>query len=85
MPRIRHRVQITHDGPYGKIVVDGTDISDAVRAVTTEGSFGNVAKVTLDLDVIDVTTLDAKDTEVYIPEATAAALVALGWTPPDDG
>lgn len=64
----------------GLIAVDGKDLSRAVRSFTVECEAGFVPTLRLELLVHDVST--AAEANVYIPEDTAAALVALGWSPP---
>ncbi|MFI1030747.1 hypothetical protein [Streptomyces sp. NPDC020951] len=66
------------------VEIDGQDVSDAVRGFTLRGETGHVHQLTLDLFLTTGGEIDG-NTEVHIPAATAALLVDLGWTPPDDG
>ncbi|MGW1324802.1 hypothetical protein ACWD64_19945 [Streptomyces antibioticus] len=66
------------------VKIDGQDVTEAVRGFTLKGEAGHVPQVTLDVFLTEGGTVDA-DAAVHIPAATAALLVALGWTPPDDG
>jgi hypothetical protein len=68
----------------GTVEVDGHDISDAVRGFTLSGEVGHRPRLGLELCVY-TSEADGDDVQVHIPDDTAAALVALGWTPPDDG
>ncbi|MFE2021313.1 hypothetical protein ACFW9O_25025 [Streptomyces sp. NPDC059499] len=67
----------------GSITVGGTDISKGVSAITWRSSLDEYPSMELELRVFDVTTLSSEDTEILIPEETAQALIAIGWTPPD--
>ncbi|MBK3625931.1 hypothetical protein JHN59_13970 [Streptomyces sp. MBT49] len=65
------------------IEIDGHDISSAVIGFTLRGQVGYRHQLTLDV-LLDTGEADG-DAQVQIPAATAALLVDLGWTPPDDG
>lgn len=67
----------------GKIEIDGHDITDTVCGLTFKAGAGCVPQLVLDL-VIHTGEIDG-ETDVHIPADTAATLVDLGWTPPDDG
>ncbi len=82
MARI-YQVDISSDGMGGRVVIDGHDISRAVRAVTWRGSYDEVAIIELELMVFGVSTLSSKVTQILLPDATSQALTALGWQPPD--
>lgn len=62
--------------------VDGHDVSAAVRRVTVVMAANDINTVELDLVVFDGVEIDGK-AKVALPAATRAALVALGWTPPE--
>lgn len=65
------------------IEIDGQDVSDACVGFRLGGAVGQCHQLTLDLRL---TYGDAEGpADVHIPAATAALLVDLGWTPPDDG
>ncbi|MEU0199142.1 MULTISPECIES: hypothetical protein [unclassified Streptomyces] len=74
------RIELSRDGFLGSITVDGQPIR-GVRAVSVEGEIGHRPIVRLEMLVHDVGTIAEPDA-VLIPDDTAAALVALGWTPP---
>ncbi|MFF6836019.1 hypothetical protein ACFY84_29940 [Streptomyces sp. NPDC012438] len=80
MPEPR-TVRIALGGPgRGTVEVGGADISHAVRAVHFDAVAGALPKVELELSVHDVST--QAEAQVYVPEETEAALIAMGWTPP---
>lgn len=69
-------------GPNGGTVeINGRDISDSIRGVTVQHSIGHHPQLTLDVRV-HVSEVEGEAVVVLLPESTAAALVALGWTPP---
>jgi hypothetical protein len=78
----QHSFTFEQDGIVGRVSIDGHDISSAARSLRFDGDGGMHPRVTLDLHIHDVTTISAQGTEVLIPDSTAEALVALGWTPP---
>jgi hypothetical protein len=79
----RHSFKFEQDGAIGRVSVDGHDISSAVRSLRFDGDAGAYPRVRLDLHIYDVTTVSSTETELCIPESTAEALIALGWTPPE--
>jgi hypothetical protein len=69
-------------GPAGSLVVDGRDLSNLARGFTLafpDADHLPVLTVDLFLDEHEV----AGEVTVAVPDETRAALVALGWTPPD--
>jgi len=76
-------MRITTRGATGTVEVDGVDLSTGVRGLTVKLGVGQLPKVELDLIVLEL-DLDSDDTRLIIPEATRAALVALGWTAPEE-
>lgn len=78
----RHSFQFEQHENSARVTVDGVDISSAVTAVTVHADAWERARVTLELNIHDVTRVSSPETELLIPEATTKALVALGWTPP---
>lgn len=77
-----HSFQFEGKGNSARVTVDGVDVSGAVTAVTVHADAWEHPRVTLELSVHDVTQISSPETELLIPESTAEALVALGWTPP---
>lgn len=76
----RHaRVRLDAHGT-GAVEVDGHDVTSSVRGLTLTAEAGCLPHLVLDLLVF---TSEAEgEAQVRIPDDTAAALVALGWTPP---
>lgn len=80
----RHDVDIkVNSSSMGSVTVGGTDISKGVRAITWRAALDEFPCLELELRVFDVTTLSSEETEILIPEETAQALIALGWSPPE--
>jgi len=67
----------------GNVEIDGHDVTDTVHGLTLKSKVGHVPQLLLDL-VIHTSEIDGQ-AHVHIPADTAATLVHLGWTPPDDG
>lgn len=67
----------------GKIEIDGHDVTNTVRGLTLTAGAGCIPQLVLDL-AIHTGEIDG-EADVHIPADTAATLVDLGWTPPDDG
>lgn len=65
----------------GTITVDGHQLR-GIRSLTLDAAAGEVPQLTLELRLLDVSTM--AETSVLIDDDTAATLVALGWTPPPD-
>lgn len=64
----------------GQIVIDGKDISTAVCGLILHADHKSVPNLQLDLLCPDL--LVNGEMQVTIPDRTAAALIELGWTPP---
>lgn len=79
-PRVA-RIRLGEPG-LATIEIDGQDVSDAIRGFTLTSQVGNRHQLTLDL-LIDTGEADG-EVQAHIPDATAALLRSLGWTPPDD-
>lgn len=80
--KARHNdVDIEVDGPMGRISIEGEPIK-GVRGLTYRAAMDEMPSLELELAIHDVTTLNSKDTEIYLPDSTVATLIALGWTPP---
>lgn len=78
----KHSFEFEQQENSARVTVDGVDIASAVTAVTVHGNAWERPRITLELSIHDVTRISSPETELLIPEATAQALVALGWTPP---
>lgn len=82
----RHAFEYEQQGVTGRVVVDGQDITSAVRSLSIHAEPGAAfPRAVLDLNIIDATAFSSPDTELLLPDAVAATLVALGWTPPEEG
>jgi hypothetical protein len=73
---------------YPTIKVDGVDISDYVRSYVLSQKVGEIPILTVELVLPDPQELLADpvvtdDARVVIGAETRAALIALGWRPPD--
>jgi hypothetical protein len=77
----RVELHLTPTARGSSILLDGEPLT-GVRAVNVSAGVGELTTVTVDLLVREATDLDAEQAIVQVPEQTAAALVALGWTPP---
>lgn len=76
-------MRITTQGFRGAVEVDGVDLSDGIRGLTVRLGAGQLPQVELDLIIVDL-ELEGDDSRLIIPEATRAALIALGWTAPEE-
>lgn len=66
------------------VMVDGVDLSGAAsRYVLEARAHGGVPTLLLDLHLEVLGRYDGP-ADVIIPASTRAALVALGWTPPEE-
>ena len=70
-------------GGHGQVLVDGQDISNAVQSLSLAAHVGQspVLQLVLNVATIESATGGAR-VHVVMPDATRAALIALGWTPP---
>lgn len=74
------RIRLGEPG-LATIEIDGQDVSDAIRGFTLKGEVDHRHRLTLDL-LIDTGEANG-EVQAHIPDATAAVLQSLGWTPPD--
>lgn len=65
------------------VLIDGMEFASALTSVGVHMAARKPAEVTLDLVVIKDQCISIKDPVVIVPDATVAALKALGWTPPE--
>lgn len=80
-----HHVEIRTDGMSGQVLIDGHDIAKSVTGLKfTTGIDQGVPMLSLDLMLIDVTTLCDAEAQVVLGYGVAEALKVLGWTPPKD-
>jgi hypothetical protein len=72
-------------GVGGRLAVGDHDLSSTTSGFTLRlPRAGEPAMLTVDL-FVDKVSVRAGDVRVVVPETTALALVALGWTPPAKG
>lgn len=69
-------------GPHS-LTVDGHDISKGVRSLALDIERGSLPMLSIDLAVFEVTDVEGP-ARLLIPDGTRDALVAMGWTPPED-
>ncbi|MFJ3793885.1 hypothetical protein [Kitasatospora sp. NPDC090091] len=78
----RHHVALTSTGITHRLTIDGTDVSHAVRSCTLHLATGEHPALAVEPRVVALDTTEVDSAVVLVPDATAALLVALGWTPP---
>lgn len=78
------RVHLEVDGAgMGTLTVDGHSLGNAVQATSIHSRAGHATRVELELLATDVST-QCEPEQILIPEETREALIALGWTPPQE-
>ncbi|MGN9802067.1 hypothetical protein [Micromonospora sp. L32] len=77
---MRAEIEIGGKG-FGRVVLDGNDVSNGVRALQISSAVGEVPRLELDVVVVEDLRFDG-EVRVVIPDATRETLEALGWTPP---
>lgn len=65
-----------------RVVIDGTDLSFALRSMDVSLIGSRPARVTIELAPVESHRLCMEDAELVIGEDTAGVLVRAGWTPP---
>lgn len=81
----RHRITIAPNTPrFGshQLLVDGHDISNGVRSLRLSLGPGEIPSVELELGIVEIDRMESEQADLYIPDFTREALIALGWTPP---
>lgn len=82
------KVTVDLDG-YGKIEIDGRDISNAVEGFTVDASAGKGVTLLVQLSIteIDITSLGdgQRNILVNLSDEVISSLIMLGWQPPADG
>jgi hypothetical protein len=76
------KAEIDIKGIRSSIVLDGTDVSNGVRALTLRSAAGELTKLELEMCTTDGATITAGTALVAIADATANALITMGWLPP---
>lgn len=77
-------LRITQSGAHQTVHLDGVDITHAFRGVKVTVGVGHLPVAELDVLLFEFDTV-TEGTTVHLPEATRTALLALGWTPPEEG
>lgn len=80
---IRH-VKIAGDHRKSVVEIDGIDIGRGVNAVSIDMAPGVLPQITLSLVVYETEVEADADVQVVMTAGARAALIALGWTPPED-
>lgn len=80
--RVRRHLEVELDGPRGTVKIDGKDISQATRALQLTAAAGEIPELELDLHVFTSAITANTEMRIDVPEATAQALIAIGWKPP---
>jgi hypothetical protein len=77
------KASISVDGSgLGSLILAGIDCSNAVRGFCITSVVGDVPKLEITLNMAEIDT-SWGDVKVILPQETRAALIALGWTPPE--
>lgn len=69
-------------GGSAEVEVDGHRIEDAVAGLRLDAEANCLPRLHLDLHLFDVDVEGA--VSILVPERTRRALIALGWTPPEN-
>lgn len=77
-----HTVQLGSDGMHHSLIVDGIDLSRGMRSAQLTLASGRLPMLVLDPIIFNLDGTDLGDARVVVPAPAAAALIALGWTPP---
>lgn len=81
----RHKLMIVPNAEgYGShhLHLDDQDISRGVRSLNLSLNPGDFPRVELEMAVVEIDRMEFETSELYIPDATKEALIALGWAPP---
>jgi hypothetical protein len=77
-------VQLSSDGIIHKLVVDGIDLSRGLRGAQLSLAAGELPTLTVDPIIYNLDGADLGTARVVVTDQAAKALVALGWTPPEE-
>lgn len=75
------RIELDETG-RGQVVLDGRDISRAVRGLRLHAGVGELTTVELELPVVVVSELSGALVLAGLEDEVRELLVELGWTPP---
>ncbi|MFJ9628082.1 hypothetical protein ACIRU8_10360 [Streptomyces sp. NPDC101175] len=77
-------VQLGSDGVHHSLIVDGIDLSRGMRSAQLKLAAGELPTLTLDPIIFNLDGADLGSVRVIVTDQAAKALVALGWTPPEE-
>jgi len=77
-------VQLGSDGVRHTLIVDGIDLSRGMRAAKLELVSGELPTLTIDPIIVELDEADVQHARVLVTDHAAKALIALGWTPPEE-
>lgn len=77
-------VRLSSDGVWHTCVVDGVDLSKGLRGVQLTLAGGELPTLTIDPLIFNLDGADLESARVVVADNAAQALVALGWTPPEE-
>lgn len=77
-------VQLGSDGVRHSLVVDGVDLSLGMRSATLRLAAGELPTLEVDPLIMNLGGSEVERVRVVVTDQAAAALVALGWTPPEE-
>jgi hypothetical protein len=80
---VPHTVRLSSDGMRHTLIVDGIDLSRGVRSARLTLATGELPTLVVDPIIFNLDGADLGSARVLVSDQAAAALVALGWTPPD--
>ena len=77
-----HTVHLSSDGVRHKLIIDGIDLSRGARSAQLTLTTGELPTLTFEPIIFHLDATDIEAARVVVTDQAAAALVALGWTPP---
>lgn len=77
-------VRLSSDGVRHTCIVDGVDLSKGLRGAQLTLASGELPTLTVDPIIFNLDGADLERARVVVNEQAAKALVALGWTPPEE-
>jgi hypothetical protein len=77
-------VRLGSDGFRHSLIVDGVDLSHGVRSAELTLASGELPTLVLDPVIVSLDGAELEQARVVVTDHAAAALVALGWTPPEE-
>lgn len=79
-----HHVEIELNGRQGKVVLGGRDITPAVRSISLSADGEDLPELVLELNAFITEARGEFTPRLYLPDEVRGALIALGWTPPEN-